>query len=163
MKIYSDNLAKLIDPSYHSLADVLKEEIMDDALGDYDILEGARRYENALDDKLNGFGLLVTGDGKAYIYDGAEPDDDMIKKAIQQIDTGEIIDSVDITIKNSWGYTYHPYQWPAIVQMMDDDIREEMADDDTYNTNQKFFIEYAKRHYAKFDEEWELDKEIPVW
>lgn len=162
MRLYSDNVARMIDPAYSTLADILKAEA-GDQVDDYDIDEGAKQYIKKLDYELEPLGLFVADDGKVYVYDDITPDDELVESTIQGIDIDEILDSVDITITNSWGYSFHPYQWPAIVQMMDDDIREDMADDDTYNTNQKFFTEYAKRHLAKFGEEWELDKANPVW
>lgn len=162
MKIYSDNIARMIDPAHSTLAAILEEEA-GDYVDDYDIDEGAKQYIKKLDYELEPLGLFVTDDGKVYIYDDVTPDDELVESTIQGIDIDEILDSVDITITNSQGYSHHQYQWPDIVQMMDDDIREEMVDEETYDTNQKFFTEYAKRHLAKFGEEWELDKANPIW
>lgn len=163
MKIYSEDIARMIDPTASTLASILEDEA-GDYVNDYDIDEGARRYAQKLDYELEPLGILVTGDGKAYYDEQYDPDDEQVKSLMRRIDIDEILDSVDVTIKNSNGYAYHTYQWPAIVELMDDDIREEIhADQETYDTPQKFFDEYAKRHRVKFGEEWELDKADPVW
>lgn len=60
--------------------------------------------------------------------------------------------------------THDEYHEPAIVGLMENDIREELnAERETYNTPQKFFKEYAKRHEKEFGEQWELDKADPIW
>ena len=46
---------------------------------------------------------------------------------------------------------------------MDDDIREELTAELAPCTEQEFFTAYAKAHAEKFGEEWELDKENPVY
>ena len=53
--------------------------------------------------------------------------------------------------------------YDAAVELMDDDLREEVAADLAPCTEQEFFAEYAKRHAAKFGEEWELDKSNPTY
>lgn len=51
----------------------------------------------------------------------------------------------------------------AAVELMDDDLREEVAADLAPCTEQEFFAEYCKRHAAKFGETWELDKSNPIY
>lgn len=53
--------------------------------------------------------------------------------------------------------------YDAAVELMDDDLREEVAADLAPCTEQEFFAEYTKRHAAKFGEEWELDKSNPTY
>lgn len=58
--------------------------------------------------------------------------------------------------------------WNAIVEFMDNDIREIIANEiNTYNadsdvTLEEFFALYAAEHYKQFGEEWELAKENPT-
>lgn len=47
--------------------------------------------------------------------------------------------------------------------LMDDELREQIAFEASCETEQEFFDEYAKRHKEKFDEEWELAKKNPVY
>lgn len=42
---------------------------------------------------------------------------------------------------------------------MDREIMKQVEDEANPNTDQEWFDEYAKRHLAKFGEEWELNKE----
>lgn len=53
--------------------------------------------------------------------------------------------------------------YDAAVELMDDDLREEVAADLAPCTEQEFFTEYCKRHAAKFSEIWELDKSNPTY
>lgn len=53
--------------------------------------------------------------------------------------------------------------YDAAVELMDDNLREEVAADLAPCTEQEFFAEYAKRHAAKFGAEWELDKSNPIY
>lgn len=50
----------------------------------------------------------------------------------------------------------------AAVELMDDQIREELAGDD-WDSEQDFFRAYEKAHLEKFGEEWELSKSNPVY
>lgn len=61
---------------------------------------------------------------------------------------------------NSYGVQI---DYDAAVELMDEEIREEVAADLAPCTEQEFFTEYAKRHAEKYGEEWELDKSNPVW
>lgn len=61
---------------------------------------------------------------------------------------------------NSYGVQI---DYDAAVELMDEEIREEVAADLSPCTEQEFFTEYAKRHAEKYGEEWELDKSNPVW
>ncbi len=51
----------------------------------------------------------------------------------------------------------------AAVNLMDDEIRETLANDGEERTEQEFFSAYEKAHEAKYGEEWELSKKNPVW
>lgn len=53
--------------------------------------------------------------------------------------------------------------YDAAVELMDDNLREEVAADLAPCTEQEFFAEYCKRHDAKFGETWELDKSNPTY
>lgn len=50
----------------------------------------------------------------------------------------------------------------AAVNLMDDEIRETLANDGTERTEQEFFSAYEKAHETKHGE-WELSKANPVW
>lgn len=101
MKIYSDDIARLIDPTYSTLSAILKDEA-GDYVDDYDIDEGARRYAQKLDYELEPLGIMVTDDGKAYYDEQYDPDDEQVISLIRGIDIDEILDSVDLT-KRSQG------------------------------------------------------------
>lgn len=49
------------------------------------------------------------------------------------------------------------------VELMDDDLREELAATYAYDTEQEFFSAYEKAHAAKYGEEWELSKANPCY
>lgn len=66
-------------------------------------------------------------------------------------------------ITNSNGYEFDDSQWDAIVNLMDDEVREQVANELDDPTEQEFFDAYAKAYEDKFGEEWELDKANPVW
>lgn len=51
----------------------------------------------------------------------------------------------------------------AAVSMMDDDLREELANSGECETEQEFFAAYEAAHEEKFGEAWELSKANPVW
>ena len=51
----------------------------------------------------------------------------------------------------------------AAVNFMDDEIREMLHQEIAPCTYQEFFDAYCKAHEDKFDEEWELAKENPVF
>lgn len=51
----------------------------------------------------------------------------------------------------------------AAVNCMDDEIREMLHQEIAPCTDQEFFDAYCKAHEDKFDEEWELAKENPVF
>lgn len=53
--------------------------------------------------------------------------------------------------------------WDVAVEMMDDDIREELARELSPCTDQEFFAVYEKAHKEKYGEEWELSKADPVY
>ena len=51
----------------------------------------------------------------------------------------------------------------AAVNLMDDEIREALANDGKERTEQEFFSAYEKAHAEKYGEEWELSRANPVW
>lgn len=51
----------------------------------------------------------------------------------------------------------------AAVNIMDDEIREELATDISPCSDQKFFDAYCKRHAEKFGEEFEPNKANGQW
>lgn len=51
----------------------------------------------------------------------------------------------------------------AAVNCMDDEIREMLHQEIAPCTDQEFFDAYCKAHEDRFDEEWELAKENPVF
>ena len=63
-------------------------------------------------------------------------------------------------VTNSHGTTI---DFDAAVNLMDDELREELHDQLAPCSDQEFFDAYATAHLNKFDEEWELDKQNPVW
>ena len=51
----------------------------------------------------------------------------------------------------------------AAVELMDDELREQIADDIAPCTEQAFFSAYEAAHAAKYGEEWELSKANPCY
>ena len=49
------------------------------------------------------------------------------------------------------------------VNLMDDEIREQLANDGNERTEQEFFTAYAIEHEKRYNEEWELDKAHPQY
>lgn len=49
------------------------------------------------------------------------------------------------------------------VELMDDELREQIADDIAPCTEQAFFAAYEAAHAAKYGEEWELSKSNPCY
>ena len=66
-------------------------------------------------------------------------------------------------VVNSEGKTYDDDEWDAVVELMDDDIRERLHDELSPCSKQEFFAAYAAEHLKTFGEQWELDKANPVW
>lgn len=64
------------------------------------------------------------------------------------------------TITNEFGVEIN---FDAAVNFMDDEIREMLHQEIAPCTDQEFFDAYCKAHEDKFDEEWELAKENPVF
>lgn len=50
----------------------------------------------------------------------------------------------------------------AAVNLMDDEIREKLANSQDWQSEQEFFSAYEKEHGEKYGE-WELSKKNPVW
>ena len=65
-----------------------------------------------------------------------------------------------MTVKNTYGTEIN---YEVAVELRDADIREELTAELAPCTEQEFFTAYAKAHAEKFGEEWELDKENPVY
>lgn len=61
---------------------------------------------------------------------------------------------------NREGYELDFY---AAVMMMDDDLRDELANSGEYETEQEFFTAYEAAHEKKYGEAWELSKLNPAW
>lgn len=53
--------------------------------------------------------------------------------------------------------------WDAIVERMDDELREQIHMALSPCTNQEFFTTYEKAHEKKFGEPWALSADIPNW
>lgn len=64
------------------------------------------------------------------------------------------------TITNEFGVEIN---FEAAVNFMDDEIREMLHGEIAPCTDQEFFDAYCKAHEDRFDEEWELAKENPVF
>ena len=75
----------------------------------------------------------------------------------------EIMGEYSYTITNSEGYQFNLDQWPAIVNLMDGNLMEEVSCRMAPCSEQEFFDAYAAAHLEKFGEQWELDKANPVW
>jgi hypothetical protein len=67
---------------------------------------------------------------------------------------------MNITVVNQSG---HELDFDAAVQLMDDDIREILANSGHHFTEQEFFAAYEKAHEIQFGELWELSKPNSVW
>jgi hypothetical protein len=53
------------------------------------------------------------------------------------------------------------FSWSAIVQMMDDDIREDLHGKKGINSRRAFFRAYRKAHWKKYHETFEFAKPNP--
>jgi len=67
------------------------------------------------------------------------------------------------TIVNRAGKRFTIDQWSVIVNMMDDDIREELHHELAPCTEQEFFTAYENAHENRLGMEWELSKQNPQW
>lgn len=65
-----------------------------------------------------------------------------------------------IKVFNSYG-TEIDFEVAAI--LMDDEIREQLAEDGIERTEQEFFTAYAAEHEKRYNAEWELDKKCPQY
>jgi hypothetical protein len=70
------------------------------------------------------------------------------------------VEEKHLTIRNEWG---REIDYEAAVALMDDDIREQMASEGEWPEGESFFNEYARRHLARFGQEFEPAKRNPVW
>ena len=64
------------------------------------------------------------------------------------------------TITNEFGVEIN---FDAAVNFMDDEIREMLHEEIAPCTDHEFFDAYCKAHEDRFDDEWELAKENPVF
>lgn len=53
--------------------------------------------------------------------------------------------------------------YEAAEMLMDEEIRDELANELAPCTEQEFFTAYEKAHAATYGEEWELSKENPTF
>jgi hypothetical protein len=67
---------------------------------------------------------------------------------------------MNTTVVNQNGYEV---DFDAAVQLLDDDIREILANSGHRFTEQEFFAAYEKAPELQFGELWELSKPNPVW
>lgn len=65
-----------------------------------------------------------------------------------------------VTIKNAYGLEI---DFDAAAALMDHDISAELGHGDGFASEQEFFDAYCAKHLAKFGEEFEPNKENPVW
>ena len=109
--------------------------------------------------------------------DSTLPIDWTFEKAIESIG-GKIIDNDNIIIDGE-RYQYRDIDYcdddkvinmngteiyyNAAVELMDDEIREELANSGDYEDGQEFFTAYEKAHLEKYGEEWFLSQEHPVY
>ncbi len=63
-----------------------------------------------------------------------------------------------VKVKNSFGVEI---DFDAAVELMDDELREEIAEEFAPCSEQKFFDEYAKAHNERFLGWWEPDTRCP--
>jgi len=54
-------------------------------------------------------------------------------------------------------------EFDAAVEMMDDEIRERLANKLAPCSDQEFFSAYEQAHLEEFGEEWELSKSNPCY
>lgn len=51
----------------------------------------------------------------------------------------------------------------AAVMLMDEEIRETLANDGNEYNEQEFFSAYERAHESKYGDIWELSKSNPTW
>lgn len=73
-----------------------------------------------------------------------------------------VFDKYEDCVVNRAGHVFCDV-WDAIVNMMDDDLREQLHMELCPCGYQEFFSAYEKAHEKKFGEVWELSKDNPVW
>lgn len=107
--------------------------------------------------------IMLYSDGECVAFlENYDYIDDAINFAKNNAENYEIIDveTEEILVVNASGQLIH---YNAAVNMMDDDLRNELAVELAPCTDQKFFEAYEKAHQEKFDEVWELSKNNPVY
>lgn len=108
-------------------------------------------------------GIMLYNDGECVAFlENYDYVDDAVNFAKNNAENYEIIDgeTEDSLVINEYGQLIH---YNAAVNMMDDDLRDELAMELAPCTDQKFFEAYEKAHQEKFDEVWELSKNNPVY
>ena len=93
MRLYSDSIARLIDPTAQNLRSILERQA-GDYIDCYDIDKGARLYAQKLDDELSEFGLSVTADERVYIDGGSTPDSEKVIRIAKNVKSARILDRV---------------------------------------------------------------------
>jgi hypothetical protein len=80
------------------------------------------------------------------------------------------IDSINELLREAWdtAHTVHNsygirIDYSLAVELMDDEIRERLANKIAPCTDQEFFDAYAEAHFEEFGEEWELSKSNPCY
>jgi hypothetical protein len=96
--------------------------------------------------------IYVTAQTWAYLNQTGEPSQ-MIEKL-----TEEKMNGIKVTNLNGIELDYD-----AAVNLMNNDLRERIANDGKEYTAQQFMRAYEIAHLKKFGEEWELSKQNPVW
>lgn len=65
-----------------------------------------------------------------------------------------------MNVSNQYGNVIN---FDVAVNLMDDEIRERLANDGSDRSEQEFFEAYAEEHLKKYGSEWELDKHNPQY
>lgn len=65
-----------------------------------------------------------------------------------------------MNVRNANGKTF---DFNDAITMMDDEIREKIANDGVQKTEQEFLSAYERAHFDKYGTEWELSKANPIW
>jgi len=121
--------------------------------------------ENALRVEYPGceFEYQTDGFARPYIVD------DKCKYPLDDDETSDEIENIVIeAVNNFWAETVindagYCLNFPAAVDLMDDDLREKLNNQQSWPSSQVYFEAYETAHRVKFDEVWELSKANPVW
>lgn len=102
-----------------------------------------------------------TPDGLRYDLRGVLEADGLTADAVNRT-LEELAEECGI-VENDGGHIFSADKWESIVELMNDDIREEIVVRGDAETNQAFFSAYAAAHKDACGEEWELNKHNPIW